>query len=159
MILARRTILVEGPSDELIVQKAFYQSHGKMPLEAGIEVISVNSLAFKRFLDIAKLLNIDVSVVADNDGKFSAKIAGYAAYESEKNIHIHIGKDDLCPTLEPQLVKANGLVKLNRILGKACADEAELIEYMKENKTDTALKILDSIEAIDIPEYIKNAVA
>jgi len=29
MILAKRTILVEGPSDELIVTKAFLQKHGK----------------------------------------------------------------------------------------------------------------------------------
>ena len=159
MILAKRTILVEGPSDELIVQKSFHQIHGKMSLEAGVEVISVNSLAFKRFLDIAKLLNIEVSVVADNDGKFAAKTASYAAYEAEKNIRIHIGKGDLYPTLEPQLVKANGLAKLNRILGKVCADEAELTEYMKDHKADTALKIFDSEEAIDIPEYIKNAVA
>lgn len=40
-----------------------------MPLDKGVEVISVNSLAFKRFLDIARLLKIDVTVVTDNDGK------------------------------------------------------------------------------------------
>jgi predicted ATP-dependent endonuclease of OLD family len=72
MILAEQTILVEGPSDELIVQKAFFQAHGKMPLEAGVEVISVNALAFKRFLDIAKLLEIDTYVVTDNDGSTRA---------------------------------------------------------------------------------------
>jgi len=31
MILSSRTILVEGPSDELVVQKAFLQLHGRMP--------------------------------------------------------------------------------------------------------------------------------
>ena len=31
MILAEKTILVEGPSDELIVQKAFLQKHGGLP--------------------------------------------------------------------------------------------------------------------------------
>jgi predicted ATP-dependent endonuclease of OLD family len=33
LILAQRAILVEGPSDELIVQAAFKKKHGKMPLE------------------------------------------------------------------------------------------------------------------------------
>lgn len=159
MILAKKTLLVEGPSDELMVQKAFQQSHGKMPLEAGIEVISVNSLAFKRFLDIAKLLKLDVCVITDNDGKSAVKEAGYADYAAGKTIHIHIGKDDRYPTLEPQLIKANGLAKLNRILGKTCANEAEMIEYMTEHKADTALKLFDSAEAIDIPEYINNAIA
>jgi hypothetical protein len=122
-------------------------------------VISVNSLAFKRFLDIAKLLELDVCVIGDNDGKSAAKEAGYVAYATEKTIGIHIGKDDGYPTLEPQLVKVNGLAKLNRILGKACADEAALIDYMTNHKADTALKLFDSIEAIDIPEYIKDAIA
>jgi putative ATP-dependent endonuclease of the OLD family len=159
MILSEKTLLVEGPSDELLVQKAFQQTHGKMPLEAGVEVISVNSLAFKRFLDIAKLLKLDVCVIGDNDGKSATKEAGYAAYSSEKTISIHIGKDDDYPTLEPQLVKANGLAKLNRILGKTYADEAGLIHYMTNHKADTALMLFDSTEAIDIPEYIKNAIA
>ncbi|MFO1076057.1 MAG: TOPRIM nucleotidyl transferase/hydrolase domain-containing protein, partial [Geminicoccaceae bacterium] len=44
LILAKRSILVEGPSDELVVQAAFKKKHGKMPLEAGVDVISVNSL-------------------------------------------------------------------------------------------------------------------
>jgi predicted ATP-dependent endonuclease of OLD family len=68
LILARRAILVEGPSDELIVQKAFQVLNGKMPIEMGVDVITVGSLAFKRFLDIAKILGTKVDVVTDNDG-------------------------------------------------------------------------------------------
>ncbi len=49
LMLARRCILVEGPSDELIVQRAYEDKHGKLPLEDGVDVISVRSLAFKRF--------------------------------------------------------------------------------------------------------------
>lgn len=68
LILAKRAILVEGPSDELIVQRAFQMRHGKMPIEMGVDVITVGSLAFKRFLDIARILGTEVDVVADNDG-------------------------------------------------------------------------------------------
>jgi len=158
MILARRTILVEGPSDELVVQKAFLQTHGTMPLEAGVEVISVNSLAFKRFLDIGRLLKIAVSVVTDNDSKTAAKKANYAEYASEKNITICIGDDDAYPTLEPQLLKANGRAKLNTILRTAFADDPALLAHMKDNKADTALKIFDSDKPFDIPSYIKHAI-
>lgn len=158
MILAKRTILVEGPSDELIVQKAFFQIHGNMPLETGVEVISVNSLAFKRFLDIARLLKIVVSVAMDNDGKTASKEANYAAYNAESNITLCIGEDDACPTLEPQLLKANGLAKLNTILGTKFADDATLLTHMKDNKTDTALKIFDSATPFEIPGYIKHAI-
>ena len=47
LILSQKAILVEGPSDELIVQKAYFQKNGVSPLEHGIDVITVNSLAFK----------------------------------------------------------------------------------------------------------------
>ncbi|MBU1256312.1 AAA family ATPase, partial [Patescibacteria group bacterium] len=47
LILCKKAILVEGDSDELIVQKAYRNKHGKLPLENGVDVISVRSLAFK----------------------------------------------------------------------------------------------------------------
>ncbi len=158
MILAKRSILVEGPSDELVVQKGFHQTHGTMPLDAGVEVISVNSLAFKRFLDIARLLKIDVSVVTDNDAKEAAKRASYADYAKENNITVCIGKGDMFPTLEPQLLKANGRERLNTVLGTAYADDASLLDYMKSHKTDVALKIFDSAQPFVIPDYIKDAI-
>ncbi|MDB5620402.1 MAG: ATP-dependent endonuclease [Tardiphaga sp.] len=159
MILASKTLLVEGPSDELIVQKAFLQTHGRLPLEAGVEVISVNSLAFKRFLDIARLLKLEVRVIGDNDGKSAARALSYAPYAADETIQIHIGQDDLLPTLEPQLVRVNGLEKLNRILGKHFANVDDLTEYMKAHKSETALRLFDSDEPIDIPGYIRNAIA
>lgn len=75
MILAKRSILAEGPSDELIVQRAYKYLHGKLPIEDGIDVLCVRGLSFKRFLDIAKLLGTRTTVVTDNDGDYQAKVA------------------------------------------------------------------------------------
>jgi putative ATP-dependent endonuclease of the OLD family len=158
MLLSKRSLLVEGPSDELVVQKAYRQRHSRMPIEDGVEVISVNSLAFKRFLDIARLLKVPVCVVTDNDGKTASKEAGFASYAALPNITISIGKDDTLPTLEPQLIKANGFEKLNRILGAKCVDQSSLLKYMIDNKADTALALFDSAEDIEVPDYIKNAI-
>ncbi len=80
LILAKRSILVEGPSDELIVQRAYHMKHGKMPLEDGVDVISVNSLAFKRFLEIAVLLKKTADIVTDNDADVAALEKKYAEY-------------------------------------------------------------------------------
>ncbi len=63
MVLANKIILVEGPSDELIVQRAFRNIHGCRPLEKQIDVISVKGLSFKRFLDIAANTGTVVQVV------------------------------------------------------------------------------------------------
>jgi predicted ATPase len=160
LILSRRCILVEGPSDELIVQRAYRDEHDKLPLEDGVDVISVGSLAFKRFLEIAKLLNLDVRVVTDNDGDIDKVKAKYHAYLNGQPSKITICYDDdaLCPTLEPQLLKANSLFVLNAILGKSCATEDDLLAYMSKNKTDCALKMFETDQKWDAPGYIKNAI-
>jgi len=41
LILCKKAILVEGSSDELIVQKAYYKIKSLLPIENGIDVISV----------------------------------------------------------------------------------------------------------------------
>jgi predicted ATP-dependent endonuclease of OLD family len=139
LILARRSILVEGPSDELIVQKAFLMKFGKMPLEMGVDVISVSSLAFKRFLDIALVLDADVEVITDNDGDLDKVREKYADYNYVGRIMIWYDDDVSSPTLEPQLVKENGLQLVNQILGKSYSTTDELLKYMHDNKTESAL--------------------
>ena len=158
MVLSKRAILVEGPSDELIVQRAYNQRHGKMPLEDQVEVISVNSLAFKRFLDIAILLDLDVTVVTDNDGDPEKVGKKYAAYESQANIQVCYSNDPGLRTLEPNLVAANGRSAINAVLGTDYTDDEALIAHMESNKADTALKLFESPEDLAVPEYIRDAV-
>lgn len=157
LILAKRSILVEGPSDELIVQKGYRQRHGHLPLERGVEVISVGT-SFKRFLDIAKLLKLDVSVVRDNDGDPVGKRALFDSYQADETIRIHIDDDADARTLEPQLVKANGLAKLNQMLGTTFPSEAELSDYMEANKTDSALMLFEHRDDLVMPRYIGEAI-
>jgi putative ATP-dependent endonuclease of OLD family len=158
LILSKRAILVEGPSDELIVQKAFIMEFGKMPLEMGIDVISVSSLAFKRFLEIADLLNIEVDVVTDNDGDVAKLEKKYAAYLSHGFIGIEYDKDETAKTLEPQLLKSNSRDIINSILGKNFATNEELLRFMDDNKTECALKFFETQVPWKVPEYISNAV-
>lgn len=159
LILSKKAILVEGASDELIVQKAFYKKHGKKPLECGVDVISVQSLAFKRFLEIGVLLDLCISVVTDNDGKIEKLEKKYSNYLSLEKISIHYDLDERFNTLEPQLLKANSLEKMNEVLEKEFENEEELLNFMQSNKTDCALKIFNSPADINFPEYIENAIA
>lgn len=56
LMLCNKAILVEGDSDELVVQKTYQvQNNGKLPIEDCIEVISVG-VSFLRFLEIADKL-------------------------------------------------------------------------------------------------------
>jgi putative ATP-dependent endonuclease of the OLD family len=158
VVLAKRVILVEGPSDELVVQRAYHDVHGKFPIEDGVDVISVRGLQAKRFLDIAVPLKKTAVVVNDNDDDPAAIRAKYAEYEQHSFISVHIGKGD-ARTLEPQLVAANGLDVMNKVLSKKYKTEAELLTHMKGNKTECALKVFESDETITMPEYILDAVA
>jgi putative ATP-dependent endonuclease of the OLD family len=158
LILSKRAVLVEGPSDELIVQKAYLMEFGKMPLEMGVDVISVSSLAFKRFLEIAGLLSIEVDVVTDNDGDVASLEKKYESYLVHKTIAIEYDKDESAKTLEPQLLKSNGRELVNSILGKSFETDADLLKYMAKNKTECALRFFETNIPWIVPRYIENAV-
>ena len=98
---------------------------------------------FKRFLDIARLLQIRTCVVTDNDGDADAVTARYADYAEVDSITICFDPDEAYPTLEPQLLKANGRAKLNSILGTAYEDEDE------EKYNKRAAQECDSLACMD----------
>lgn len=159
LVLSKKAILVEGPSDELIVQKAYLQKYGVLPIEKGIDVISVRGLSFSRFLDIAKELKKEVSVITDNDGDYEKKVdKKYQPYTTISGIKVFRSDDNQTPTLEPQIVKSNGLKILNKIFSTDYKSTAELEVFMTENKTEYALKIFESKEKIIFPDYIEDAI-
>ncbi|KSU59062.1 ATP-dependent endonuclease [[Bacillus] enclensis] len=160
-ILSKKVILVEGPADDLIIQKAYHQKYNKLPIDDGIDIISVNGLSFKRFLDIAKLLNIDTVVVTDNDHDYEKNINNkYKDYMCGP-IKLCFSTNNELNTLEPQVLKcdAGNYDKLKTILGKPDKSEGELLEFMLKNKTDWALKVfLNSDLQLNFPEYINDAI-
>jgi len=160
-ILAKTAILVEGPSDELVVQKAYMnQNEGKLPIEDSIDIITVRGLSFKRFLEIARLTKSDIRVVTDNDGDFETKVTEkYAGFDDIPTIKIHASDDNSLATLEPQLLNANGLDTVNKIVAKEYKTEAELLHWMTTNKTDSALLFFDYAEEINFPKYIIDAIS
>jgi predicted ATPase len=161
LILAKRCILVEGPSDELIVQSAYKKMHGKLPLEDGVDVISVGGLAFKRFLEIAALLKLDVRAATDNDGNLASLQTKYRDYLSGQHpsIQICFDHDISAPTIEPQLLAANSLGVLNSILSTSHSDEISLLKYMRDRKVDCALRFLETSIPWTAPKYIIDAIA
>ncbi len=177
LVLCKKAILVEGDSDELIIQRAYIDKYDKLPIEDGVEVISVGT-SFLRFLELAKLLKNDVVIVTDNDGNIESLENKYEDYIGEKqkenikicyDTYIYTGdlmlgkKEDKLKsfnynTLEPLLLKANSLDELNSIFGTVYVAEDDLHKYMKVNKTDCALKIFSAKEKIKYPDYIMEAI-
>lgn len=159
LLLSERTILVEGPSDELIVQKAYKIRYGRLPLADGVDVISVGT-AFKRFLEIGAKLKLRICVVTDNDGDLERLQEKYEDYlgGQHPSIEILFDTDTSCPSLEPQLLKANSLEVLNAALGTNHGDDEALLSFMANNKTECALRLFESDVELSFPAYIQNAV-
>src|SRR5690606_25225006 len=88
LALAAKAILVEGDSDELVVQRAYMDANGgRLPIQDGIDVSSVG-VAFLRFLELAAALQIPVAVVTDNDGDTTAVEKKYAAFKDSSTVRI-----------------------------------------------------------------------
>jgi putative ATP-dependent endonuclease of the OLD family len=158
LALADRAILVEGPSDELIVQRAYRDKTGRLPQQDGIDVISVGR-AHKRFLDIAVRLNRKVAVVTDNDGKSLDEVRiRFADYLGHECVTLHSGDDPKVPTLEPQIVAVNELETLNAALGRTFESKDAASKAMSDDKTTSALAIFESPSKIVMPRYILDAI-
>ena len=165
MILCRKVILVEGSSDELVVQKAYIKEKGRLPIEDQVDVISVGT-SFLRFLEIAAKINKPVAVVTDNDRDYRNKIERkYEEYKSAQNIKICADENNDLPTLEPQIVDANReqlnvLADIFNVRNQQGDDDlADVLEkYMQSHKTDYALRLFESDQDINFPQYILDAV-
>ena len=165
LLLCKKAVLVEGPSDELVFQRAYMDANnGKLPIHDGIDVISVG-LTFDRFLHIAMQINQPVAVVTDNDGKYGDKITNkYKEYDNIDCISVFADPRETLETLEPQFVDANKtnlntLRKIIRLSDAKYDNVAEIVEYMINNKTAWALRVFEAEKALEYPQYILNAVA
>lgn len=171
-VLCKRAILVEGDSDELILQRAYLDQHNKLPIQNKVEVMSVGT-AFLRFLEIANYLEKETVVVTDNDGHPEALEEKYKDYLGDKEKEfikicyshdIYKGPLDTPDspfnynTLEPYLTEANGLATMNQILNKKFEFLEDLHKYMVSNKTKVALTVFSTTFPVSFPDYIRYAV-
>lgn len=181
VVLAQKLVLVEGPSDELLLKKYHLNQHGCLPEERGIDIIVVRGIGFKTYLDVAKPIQHPVHVVKDNDGDYQNNIVEWSGeYEGCAFIEYFSPTDNLLYSLEPALIGANGetpqkLDKLAKVMlsrqtftmYEKQADLAARKEYLlnwyrePENsgskKVDSAMRIFESAEDISYPEYLIKA--
>jgi len=168
LVLSQKSILVEGPSDELIIQRAFKDTHGVLPIEMGIDVITIDSLAFKRYLDIALLIRKKVSVVTDNDGNIKKNIeTKYSDYIPNDFIKFYYEQNEKIKTLEPSILNANIAIdtdweKFEKIISKNGSQikktQDEITTFMINNKTEWSFRVFDNDENIKYPKYIIDAI-
>lgn len=52
LILCKAVVLVEGPTDEMVVTYYYQKAFKRHPFDDGIELVSVNGTAFKAYVDL-----------------------------------------------------------------------------------------------------------
>lgn len=170
--LSKKAILVEGSSDDLVIQKAYYDLHNKLPSDDGIDIIAVGT-SFLRFLELAELMDVSTIVVTDNDGKVDSLKRKYSRYIGElkkENIDIcydatpytegslknRDGSKFNYNTLEPCMYRANNLNVLNKVFDTSYETEDEILFFMQSNKTECAYAIFSSDIRLKYPSYIQD---
>ena len=114
-------------------------------------------------------MGTNVAVVTDNDGNVDSlnkKYENYIGNNAKQNIKICFDStidngallDFNYNTLEPKFLKANNLENLNKVLGTNYQSDDELHKYMKANKTECALKVFETQETLNFPQYILDAI-
>jgi hypothetical protein len=158
MALADRFVLVEGPSDELVFERFYRNTHtGRRPIDDGVDVISMRGLSLRHCLSLAGALGKRCAVLRDNDDSDPADLLADLDDYVDDDRRVFIGAAGAGKTLEPQILTANPDADVVRtVLGiTAAADPAT---WMRNHKTEAALRILESDIAISAPGYILEAI-
>lgn len=156
LVLAKKVVLVEGPSDEIIFERVYEDCFSARPMAHGIDVISMRGLALARCLELCAAINKPVAVMRDNDGVEPAELREpIEKWLDAKRRELFIGLVADGTTLEPQLITANGEPHLRRMLGITAA--ATLLTWMAREKTEGAIRLAESDEVLSPPAYMKAA--
>jgi len=106
--LSRNVILVEGPSDELVLKKIYHRKYNRLPEQDGIDIIVVRGVGFDTFISVGMEIGTRINVLRDNDGDYDENVVkvrdAYAAYPNIKFISSAKNEEF---SLEPAMIFAN----------------------------------------------------
>lgn len=156
-VLSKKVILVEGDAEFILMDLFFQKTTGKKLEDSDIHIISVGGTSFKRFLDIAKLLEIRTAVIRDNDGDYQANCINSFSEYSKPNIKICYDTDNTRCTFEIALYQDNTTI-CDELFGGG-RRTLSVQDFMLKNKADVAFDLLDKkSNEIATPAYIREAI-
>lgn len=136
--LSRNVILVEGPSDELVLKKIYQRRHGHLPEKDGIDIIVVRGVGFKTFIEVGKAIGTRIHVLRDNDQSYLQNVVpAQEEYADYPNVKIFSSTNDLEFSLEPAMIYANSI------------DLDSLNAFAKEILSTQTHKLYDKEESLE----------
>lgn len=179
--LSRHVVLVEGPSDELVLKRIYMDKNmGRLPEHDGIDIIVVRGVGFDTFIEIGKEIGTAVNVLRDNDGDYNKNVAtAQKEYAPFQNIKLFSSKIDAEFSLEPAMIYANSgseaeLVSFSKIVlspqthkllqaePDLAAKTAFIITWFKsvdgdgkgKKKVDSAIRLFDTKDKFKYPAFV-----
>lgn len=165
LLLSKRTILVEGATEFLLVPNFYQKLTGRSIEDDEVTVISCNGISYSKYLAIAEFTNKKIAVITDNDGKQERIDKALDFNDTHSLQHIFIADDVKNWTWEDCIYKLNQteLDKLVEVQPGAKylfheKDYGPVLGKMLNNKVDVAYSMLMSGKNFEAPQYVKDAI-
>lgn len=156
-ILSKKVVLVEGNAEYILMELFFNKITGQKPEDLDIHIISVGGTSFKRYLELAKLLDIRTAVIRDNDGDYQNYCIDNYVNFTDGKIKIFSEKENNKYTFEIVMYTNNQTICDE--LFSSGRKSLSVQEYMLKNKADVAFELLDKNgNEITVPSYIRDAI-
>lgn len=176
LLLSTKVILVEGPTEFLLVPEFYEQLTQRTMSDDQVTIISCNGISYKKYLQIAENTHKRIAVITDNDKNTNNQIENSEAdntkyQEQQEYFSIFMDSDSEKWTWEVCLYESNK-EKIEEILNPLIDKKAKYkyhdqdygpyLGYMLNHKADFAFKILEDglikNGNIKAPEYVKEAI-
>lgn len=179
--LSKKVILVEGPSDELVLKKIYQrENNNRLPEYDGIDIIVVRGVGFETFIEIGKEIGTAIHVLRDNDGDYVSNVAEpQKTYAAHPNIKLFSATDKADFSLEPALISANSATEVEleifakitlstqtykQLMAKPSFNEkrAFIMEWFTstkgdgkgKKKVDSAIRLFETTETFKYPAFL-----
>lgn len=160
-ILAKKVVLVEGDAEYILLDFFFRKHHQCYSYEKDIAIIACGGKTFKRYIELATPLSKKIAIITDNDGDFQANVANQYKTLISDRIKVFSDHNNENVTFEVSLYQSNVSFYEEKVLTNQMG--AGVLNFMRSNKTEAALRTLEILEknnsTFNIPQYISDALA
>ena len=156
--LARRVLLVEGDAEFILIEAFYHRLYGRAPEDDGVHIIAIGGTSFRRYLELARLLENRVAALRDNDGNYQQNCDERYADVLCSRSRVFADHDNSRSTFEICLYQDNA--DLCDALFRGTRRTLTVQDYMLANKAEAAFQLLQlHAEKLTVPDYIQEALA
>jgi len=155
--MSSRVILVEGDAEFILVSALYEACSGSTLARDAVHVIAVGGTSFKRYLELARVLDVRTAVVRDNDGDYRRHCIDNYDGLLGANARVFADQDDGRSTFEICVYQDNK-DRCEELFAPG-RRTLSVENWMLDNKAEAALALLEKFgSALAVPSYLREAI-